>query len=189
MGRERRARVVQPTCTYPLGGFDFENAVQRVVEANKIDLLTTSEHFINVCKACNGGEFQKVTKSILVVNGDKYNFWGKMDVWFEDLIIDIKTTGKYKRSKYVESVQHMIYCHNEQIANFRYLVAVWGKENKVDAMHPIDVHIDDFGKLEEDLVNRVANVISFLKEHRVSDTLTTQYGTLYDVYENKFNTW
>ena len=166
------------TPSYIQRGIDFENAVQKVVEANSVGIVKSSEHFKTVCKACEGGVFQKKTKSIVEIDGVEYCLYGKIDVDLPTKIVDIKTTGNFKKDSYTKSYQHKIYCLNEQKEHFNYVVAEFDEDNKtIKDVHTVAYKVENFKELEEDVHDKVREVIEFLQCDE----------DLWELYTKKFN--
>ncbi len=166
-------------------GFDLENKVQQIVDTDQVDKIKSSEHFKALLDHCVGGVFQKVTKSFMHIDGEDYCLYGKIDVWFDECIKDIKNTQSYKESSYKKSAQHMIYCHNEKIRDFVYLVANFDDKDKevknkaIQSLHEVCIFIDDFDVLETDLRARIKKTLDFI---HADEELTLLYNTKF----NKF---
>jgi len=161
-------------------GIDFENMVYKVLGNELVDVnsLKCSELFKDVLRHCKGGIFQQKTKSLIEIDDVEYCLYGKKDVSFTDKTIDIKCTGKFKSARtYLDTVQHKLYCYNDKIEKFEYLVCVMDEEDKLTDIHIVEYKVDDFEKLREDIIKRVRKTIEFLK-------LDTE---LYDLYINTFN--
>lgn len=144
-------------------GIEFENAVQKFVTMKKFDVGT--ELFQQVLKACEGGEFQRKSRGNLKIEGDEANYflYGKIDVYFPSLLLDLKTTGVYKVNKYLKTVQHLIYCLNEQIKEFKYLVVEWEKPPKIKAIHEENFKVKDFDEVYNILVSKIKTTIAYLQ--------------------------
>jgi len=144
-------------------GMSFEDAV---CAATKQEPKGT-EHFRAIVEECRGGEFQRVTKTFLTIDGQEYCLYGKIDVYFPTILKDIKTTGNYKGADhYTDTFQHVLYCFNEQVPDFRYLVAEFdGETDKLVNHHFVDAKLD-LSMLEEEVVSTVRSFIGFLMAHR-----------------------
>jgi len=167
-------------------GIEFEKKVYHILDnvvnhdAYKIDKLECSNNFKKVLLLCKDSTFQEKAKSIVNIDNKEYCFYGKIDVLknTQDLIIDIKTTGEMKsKSKYLDTIQHKMYCFSKKIKNFRYIVVIMEGKYKIKDIKPIDYEVEDFDKLREDLIERVKKAISFID----SDT------ELQKLYLTKFN--
>lgn len=123
-----------------------------------------SEHFKWFVAECQGGVFQKKSKQLIVVDDAEYCLYGKLDVWFPDIIKDIKTTSNYKGAqKYLSTFQHKQYCFTEGINKFRYLVAEFDESQKILAHYPIDYEAPDKETLKEEIVEAIRETVAFLK--------------------------
>lgn len=162
---------------YVQRGFDFEDKVQKIVTNGVTETVKCSDTFREICRECVGGKFQVTTKSNMKIDDIVYTLYGKIDNKQPDCILDIKTTGKFKETKYTESIQHMIYCHNEKMKYFKYLVALFNEQGKLYDHVVVPVTIDDFQELEVALRERIREALQFLKED----------NELWELYMTKFN--
>ena len=174
-------------------GVDFEDAVtrferRRVVGARQKPGL--SELFKEFCKHVENGRFQQVAKTVIDVDGQDYVLYGRIDVLFNDHIIDIKTTGNYRGPEsYRKTWQHRMYCYATGITSFTYLVALLeydksssyranlGRAKFVD-MKTID--IDLAGRTDEildEIKGQIRSIMSYLEDE----------PDLMIAYETKFN--
>jgi hypothetical protein len=159
------ARVYPKEIPMPIKrGIEFETTVQSQVESGRWKDVKSSEHFKKVCSLCAGGEFQVKSKSYITVRGVEYCLYGKIDNKFSDLINDLKATGNFKKDSYTKSFQHKIYCHNEQIKNFNYIVAEFEKESmtKIKEVHEVPIHIADLRQNEQEIKDKIIEVIDFI---------------------------
>ena len=162
-------------------GMDFEKVVYRILETKKdIAALDCSDLFKKVLKLCKGGQFQKKTKSFIVIAGEEYCIYGKIDVWFPKLIIDLKTTGNYKgRDNYLKSMQHKIYCYDEGISDFKYVVVEFtdDKGNTIKDVHEVEYHIDNPHELKDEIAGEIINVVAFREsDPKLLDLFLTKYS-------------
>lgn len=150
-----------------LRGIDFETHVQRAVEAAKTsgkpleDVATGSEHFLQVCRICEGATFQTWGQTVLDLEGyGPARCYGKVDAFFpvaherhpEGLIIDLKTTGNYRGpKKYLSGWQHIFYTSFFLIAKFQYVVAEWAdaEATAIKAIHVVETENDPTFALEK----------------------------------------
>jgi hypothetical protein len=137
-----------------------------------------STHFQWFVDECAGGVFQRKTKSIIKIDDIEYCLYGKMDVWFPDIIKDIKTTSNYKgKSHYLKTFQHKMYCFNEKIDKFRYLVAIFDDRQKIVDKDAIDYVVEDPIALEADVINRVKEAVNFLSaDEELFKLFTTKFS-------------
>lgn len=161
-------------------GIDFERRAYAILEKGvDIDKVKSSELFKKMLRQIQGGVFQKKTKRFIEVGGEEYCLYGKIDVSFPNKIIDVKTTGRYKgRDNYLKSMQHIIYCFNERISEFEYLVAEFdGDDGPMEDLHTIPFHVDDPKSLEPVIRERIAETMAFLEtDKELWDLYLTQFS-------------
>lgn len=160
-------------------GMDFEAAVY-----SRAGLVNNkgSEHFMWFVEQCRGGIFQKKTKRYVEIDGVEYCLYGRIDVWFHDVIKDIKTTGRYRgKEKYLDSFQHKLYCFTERIPKFKYLVAEFqgDADHFIVARHEIEYVVEDWARLRKEVLEKVRSVITFLKH---DEELFELYNTTFSRY-------
>ena len=114
-----------------------------------------------------GGDFQSKCKKFYDHDGvpEKFVLYGKQDVHFDDLIIDIKTTGNYRgRQSYLDKWQHKCYTLMDRIKDFKYIVYEFdNKSGMVVDIHTIDYHVEDFGAIDEEVQIKMDQVIKFFQ--------------------------
>ena len=173
-------------------GMDFENRIYNIlnvyaqtIDATEIEInnLICSEKFKEVLRRCEGGKFQQKNKNYITVDGIEYCLYGKEDVTFPKLIIDIKTTMKYKESKYKDSFQHKIYLHNTGKKQFTYIIVIFHNEdsNTIQEIKYVDIVVDD-AKLAEykiEIINKIKEIKIFFDN---MPELKKLYGTKYSKY-------
>lgn len=162
-------------------GIKFENAVYKEAGA---PTGRGSEHFQWFVSECKGGEFQRKSKKYIDIDGFTYCIYGKLDAWFPDIIKDVKTTSKWKGdTNYLNTWQHRLYCYTENINRFRYIVAVFDDpdegplSNTIVERHAVDYVVPDREELEQDIVSKIKEVVSFL-------SIDPEW---FDAYTNKFS--
>lgn len=165
-------------------GMDFEKVVYNILSKPKLDIakLNCSDHFRLVLRLCQGGQFQRKTKSFIKIAGEEYCLFGKIDVWFPNLIIDLKTTSNYKgQDHYLKSMQHKIYCWNEKIPDFEYIVVEFMNEesNIIREIYRIKYRIEDSKDLKKELENKILDILAFLEADPV---LLNLFLTKYSMY-------
>ena len=117
-------------------------------------------------------------KKTVTIDGQAYVLYGKADIFFPDIIYDIKTTGRFKGFQaYTERAQHLMYQTASGIPAFKYLVAVWSDKQVpmerggktfmeeqwcVDSVIPIDVTMDP-REAEERLADRIRAFIAYIQ--------------------------
>jgi hypothetical protein len=166
-------------------GKKFEDMVYLYADREPVD--KGSEHFKWFVEKCKHGRFQKKTRKIIKCGDYEFCLYGKMDAWWPNIIRDIKTTSNWKGpQKYLDSFQHKMYCFNERIADFEYLVAEFkelseedqkeGKIAPIIAHHCVTYHVDDFDALDKEVYERVMGAHAFLFGNK----------ELYELYTHKF---
>ena len=160
-------------------GIDFEDSIYKTLSTmDSVDFKNYSEEYQQFLNDCNGGVFQKTTKKIIEIEGTKYLLYGKIDVWFPGLIIDIKTTENFTgEEKYLKTSQHELYCFCEHISTFLYKVAVFEEEgNKIKEVKNIRYFCEDFDSLEIKIKERIKLDLLYLRA----------FPDLFDFYENVY---
>jgi len=141
--------------------------------------IASSEHFKWFVEQCRGGVFQKKARKTIMIDDEEYCLYGKIDVWFPDLMLDIKTTRNYKgEAYYLDSIQHIMYCYMESISKFRYIVAEFVEgSNLVQAHHAIEFEAKSILALRLRIDSAIRKVLEVLK---------SKPGFM-DLYETKFS--
>jgi len=122
-------------------GIDFEKTIYECLKAGEHTQSSFTKQavkdyniadltwFISRCKNC---EIQKKIKRFIRINNIEYCLFGKIDVWSNDLITDIKTTGNYKgEDYYIHSFQNKLYSYITGNMYFRYLIAVFNDTGEI----------------------------------------------------------
>ncbi|MEJ2248068.1 MAG: hypothetical protein P8Y70_00225 [Candidatus Lokiarchaeota archaeon] len=150
-------------------GITFENYVYRLLsKSTDIDSLNCSNYFKQVLHRCNRGIFQEVSKSFIVVDEIEYCLYQKADVIFDNEIIDIKTTVKFNKDKYLNSFQHIIYLHNTQKRKFTYLVAVFEENtDKIIDLQEVRIQVfeNQLKEYENKIIAKIKEINKFFEEH------------------------
>lgn len=149
-------------------GMLFEKVVYNTLKgAKKISEIKCSEKFKKLLNICKGGQFQIKVKSFLDVDGIEYCLYGKIDVFFPEKIIDIKTTGKeIDKKKYLNSMQHILYCWITQIKDFEYWIVLFKDlTNEMIDIVNINYHVDNFDYLKSKIETEIRNMIQFISHH------------------------
>ena len=169
-------------------GMEFENKIRELCSLSENEIETLGElnlgkfytHEIvpeikNVIAMCKGGRWQTKINSIEMINGKECFLFGKTDVQFPECIVDIKTTGNFKRDSYLNSMQHLFYTYLTGVERFFYIIAVWKEAPILDRVEIIQ--IDTPVQTAKDAVrDQAALVLEFLESR----------PTLWDAYRNKF---
>ena len=180
----------EPTVAIKKGIF-YENLIYDILQG-KIDLKKRSDNMDKVLKYCEGGDFQHKSKQTVIIDGEEYCLYGKLDVYFppsekysQGHIIDLKTTKKYSKSKYLNTWQHIIYCLNTGISTFDYLVCLWNnpddeKDYTLKSVNIVEYKMTgDIDIVKESLYNKIREVIAFLKKDAVLWELYTKTYSKY----------
>ena len=141
-------------------GIDFEDAVYNSMKHGH---TKGSKEYLEILAGCRGGSVQDVLKGDVNIDGTTYFLYGKTDVLFDNLIVDIKTTKSYKPNKYLSKVQHLIYCYLSKIKNFKYIIAEWDTYPKIHKVHYEDYTAPGPCELEQILFERITKAMDFLK--------------------------
>jgi hypothetical protein len=144
-------------------GLAYEKRIQSTCDNALIPSNKIMSTFVDHCK---GGTFQKSLTKIITIDKQEYCLSGKIDVLFDNHIIDIKTTGNYKgKASYLSKAQHLIYCLCTGIKTFDYLVAEFynDADTEPSAFHKVSYEVSDFSKVREEVIDRVTNTINFIK--------------------------
>ncbi len=161
-------------------GIKFEDTLQNILEAGTQSTIQCSPLFREFLDKCEGGEWQKKTRSVIVIDGINYCMNGKIDVDFPKYMLDVKTTGsnpwKGWDHKFLSTIQHKVYCHNEQKRFFCYMIAYFDdpEDNKdyskplakqIESIHYVNYEVESFEKLEEELRNHIGEILTFLEQY------------------------
>jgi hypothetical protein len=155
-------------------GIAFEDTVYRVCRHtqpstfNPKPLVTQgSKLFKIVANACINGDFQRVFKKTLVIDGTPTLFYCKTDVFFPVKIIDIKTTLNWRGDeKYLNGWQHKLYTWAAGVPDFEYIVAVWEEEHsdKINDVKTITYHADNLEDTEKEIIAGTKEMLAFIHE-------------------------
>jgi len=160
-------------------GKQFEDAVYAAAQKGKPH--DGSKFFNEVVQMCEGAIFQKKTTSYVKIDGIEYCLYGKIDAAFPEFLIDIKTTRNYRgEDHYLSTVQHKMYCYNEQITEFHYVVVEFAKTgNTIVDVHNIPYFVVSRESLKEELITQVKNTIGFISD---DEELSRLYKTTFGLY-------
>lgn len=156
-------------------GSKFEDAVYNDCMGSKTyggQIDTEAEAFQDVVALCKGGTFQDVFKKTMIIDGNEYLIYTKMDVVFPDIIRDIKTTLSYKGAhKYLKGWQHWLYCYAAEIPKFEYVVVEWANEHGYDiaALHSAKFDAPSWAEVEAKIVSGVKDMVSFVEKEGLYD--------------------
>jgi len=145
-------------------GIDFENTLYSIFKSHRsLDSFDSSEQFKEIVKyfyALPPMEIQKKIKRIIDYKGHEYCLYGKLDINCPDFIIDIKTTSKLMDSynrKYLDSVQHHMYCYITETPDFRYFIVVFnnGKIHSTCVVNYTSPGMEGERKIIENVIDEV----------------------------------
>jgi len=159
-------------------GIKFEDAVYKECKAPTGKGTPLFQEFV---AECVGGQFQRITKVVVEIDGVEYCCYGKIDAYFPTIIKDLKTTSKehVDPEGYLKSFQHEMYCLNEHIDDFRYCIAVFDANQKIVDKVNVDWHCDDREALKAKAISIIRETIAYIK---VSDELFELYNTKFSRY-------
>lgn len=158
-----------------LKGIKLETAVQEICEsAESIDALKATAPFKRLCKLCKGGQFQTWQETFFEHENQPVRAYGKVDVLFDDRVIDIKTTGKYGgKNKYLAGWQPTVYLLATKRPIFEFLVAIWEAEAalKVRELRVISLCVTppQLLQMRQKLIDRYAEFTAWLKKEGLYD--------------------
>lgn len=158
-------------------GIRFENAIYQSASKPE-DKTKGSELFRKIVEECRGGQFQKKVRKVVIIDEEEFLIYGKIDVWFPEIIKDIKTTSSYAgSSRYLDSFQHKAYCFATRQNKFRYIVAEFDEDSEtIVDVYFIDYKVEDLQKLKEEVIQEIKSAVDFLKQDVV----------LWELYVSKF---
>lgn len=164
-------------------GIKFENVVYKTctsaTEVNK-NIMIGSKHFQTIANECLGGAFQKVFKKEIEIFNNTVLLYCKLDVWFPDIIKDIKTTENFKRYKYAESWQPKLYTYVADVRKFQFLVAEFEKEspkNIINTHMDIVYYLIDKKAVELEIVEGIKELFKYLHDNNL-------YADYYNTFSN-----
>jgi hypothetical protein len=162
-------------------GKKFEETLY--AEACKEQVDGGSDHFRWFLSKVKGGTFQKVSKRFIEVDGVEYCLYGKLDVWFPEIIYDVKTTRRFKGIRaYLDSFQHVMYCYNENIMDFAYLVAEFEDKDEMPKIldhHEVKFHAEGRDALRDKVVETIRSFAAYIN---ADEKLQTLYTTKFSRY-------
>ena len=90
-------------------------------------------------------------------------------------MIDIKTTANFKREKYINSMQHKIYCYGMNEHHFSYLVIEWLDYPIIKEVHKVNIILEDLDNTRLEIFNKVIDCFSILKDLNLWETYREKY--------------
>ena len=169
-------RVRTPFSPEAKYGVEFENKVYKVANNEEIP---GSDYFKKVCQEVKGFNFQRKQGIKVEIAGCNCYLYGKYDAVKDDTkyIKDIKTTGKYRFGKYLDTVQHKLYCYiaGEGYDVFDYIIAEWDEYPKIKAIHIERYRVNDREKLERELFLEVEDCFESIKDFGLWEAYREKY--------------
>ena len=124
-------------------------------------------------------EIQKKIKRFIDLDGHEYCLYGKLDIFYPDLIEDIKTTSKLMDnydSKYLPSFQHHLYLFITDVRKFVYYIVVFNEDQTIRDTHEVHYEVEDMDKEREIVEDKIREVFAFFAD----------YPDLFKLYQTKF---
>lgn len=152
-------------------GIAFERMVCSCLDMDEEKFMSQFKaHTPDVVKfhqRCKGGALQKVLKKDITIDDVVYTLYGRSDVYFESLIVDIKTTQRFKGQKsYTDKAQAYVYAHCSGIPAFLYLVASFDDDSLIcTGVHEVPMTID-LDVAERVVRDRIKDCITLLQDDK-----------------------
>lgn len=167
-------------------GIDFENWVYKVLGHKvKPDNINSSEMFKEIIRRYYSRtlEIQKKVKRFITIDNHEYCLYGKLDICFGvSYIEDIKTTSKIMNSyesKYLEGIQHHLYCYITEIPNFSYFIVVFNDKGEIHSTHEVEYYSPGMEYEREVIEEAIREVFVFFGQH---PNLLKLYSEKYCLY-------
>ena len=141
--------------------------------------LTGSDNYVEIVNAVKEGNFQRKIKKIVNLDSTDYCLYGKIDVDLPELIVDLKTTGSYKKDKYLKTTQHLMYCVITGKTKFKYIVAEWAKYPQIKQVHYETYNMPSLEIAQDKLYAKIRAAIAFINS---DDKLKEAYNTTFCMY-------
>lgn len=156
-------------------GVELEKMVYKY--ANDIEKVheRVSKNFIALCKEVEGFQFYQKKGINKEVQGMNCYLYCKFDAIKLPEIKDLKTTKRYDPEKYLKGFQHKFYCYVTGADRFEYVVAEWDEYPKIKAVHKEIYIVKDRGQLEREVIGRIEETFSLLKELKLWDLYRDKY--------------
>jgi hypothetical protein len=172
-------------------GIDFEQSVYRLTKLGvDPEELQASENFKIFLRAAKGAQLYTKSKSFIQLDGEEYCVFAKKDLYwpkkevFPGRIADIKTTSNYGgQEKYLKTAQHKIYCMNDGVPDFEYIIGEFNKDDMTDMtiknVFRVSYHVDSFKDIRDEVTDRIKGMIEWLKQF-------DEPGDLWELYLTKY---
>ena len=113
-------------------GVNFE---KKIYEFANNETRAGSKEFNEICDSVKGMRYFHKEGKTFKINELECYIYAKYDAILLPKIIDLKTTAKYKKGKYLNSVQHKLYCFVSEAEEFEYIIGEWDEYPKLKAVH------------------------------------------------------
>lgn len=143
-------------------GIEFEDKVYNCITNKKFDV--GSLKFRELLNRLKHHRFQEKLKQDEIIGEYDCFLYGKIDAYLPGDMLDLKTTGEYKESKYKNSFQHELYCYVKQEVRFTYAVVEWDHYPFIKDVHYLLIEINNLKKLKEQVHAKVLSCFNALKE-------------------------
>lgn len=160
----------------------YESALQRSKDPLKFRGLGGSRNAEIVAGAVEGYAFYQKAGKRVTIGGNECYLYAKYDAIFLPDIIDLKTTGKYTKNKYLKTFQHKLYCYISGAETFRYVIAEWAKDEKsvahndpIAKVHTEQYLVSDALWLASEVEDKVAEALKTLKDLGLWETYRTKF--------------
>jgi hypothetical protein len=142
-------------------GVNFERKVYTM--ADIVPRVGGSEKFNQVCDELMGFKFGQKGKGQLTVDGEDCLLYCKYDAIKLPIVKDLKTTGNYKKGKYLNGFQHLQYCTVSKADRFEYLIVEWEEYPVIKAVHKEVFEVRNHQLLEEQVTEIISGTFMQLK--------------------------
>ena len=162
----RREYADEPNVAFERGN-RFESTLFRA-SYRPAEGLGGTRHFKLAVELVRGARFQVKSKSFITVGDVEYCIYGKIDALKRDVILDVKTTKEFRgESRYLNSMQHKMYCYNENIMSFVYVVAEFrGEEgDELRAVHEVNYYAEDRESLKAQIIGKIQEWEAYLEDN------------------------
>jgi hypothetical protein len=143
-------------------GVDFENKVYSFISKGKLNV--GSGNFQKVLQRLKNHTFQEKIKITEKISNYECFLYGKIDAYKPGDMIDIKTTQEYKKEKYLNSIQHKLYCYGKKETRFTYIVVEWLDYPVIKNVHRVEINIDDLDLLRLEVHCKILETFETLKD-------------------------
>jgi hypothetical protein len=181
--KNKLGRVKTEIAPAALKGIKLEEALCKAINEKSYlkDNFKCSPKFKDLIEVCKDYQQQKKTKTYMIIDDIEYCLYGKIDFYKPELLLDLKATDNFKgQDKYLKSYQHKIYCYNEQIKDFEYVICEFQKDSTlIKDIYFVIYRVNDFNVLKQEIIEKIKSTINFLK---MDDELFNLFNNVYSKY-------